>query len=252
MPIAETSYGFAKRLNFVASSIREVFPERAPTSIKILDVGCGTGNLLALPLSENGFNITGIDIHGPSIEYAREKAAAIPNLKFECIAVSDCIPQSFDVVIASEVLEHITDYQAFFLELLKAIRPGGLLLLTIPNGYGPFEWQNWVWRKLEPLKFVKILRARRRARRANAENFSFLNSDSIHVNFFSMRRILKLFQDSGMPTPKYEGRAFLNGRLASPVIDILRLSGLNSKLGSLLPSVIVSGWMFALRKPGAL
>jgi len=173
----------------------------------------------------------------------------IPNLKFKSIALSDCEPQSFDVVIASEVLEHITEYPRFFSELVQALRPGGLLIVTIPNGYGPFEWQNWVWRKIEPFDIIKKLRARRRARRIATDDYSFLNADSIHVNFFTMNRVMRLFQQAGMRVPEFKGRTFLNGRLASPIIDFLRLSSLNSKLGSLLPFFLISGWMFASRKP---
>lgn len=70
-----------------------------------------------------------------------------------------------DVIILSEVLEHQSNEQAS--DLLKLIvdklTPSGKLLLTVPNGYGWFEFEQWMWKKkgvdriFETLRIEKIL-----------------------------------------------------------------------------------------------
>lgn len=245
---SETSYGFIKRIEFVAGSIRNAFDGKPPEQIRILDVGCGTGNLMAGPLAQEGYQVDGIDLHEPTIEYARQHYSALPNLQFHRRLLEECRGAQYDVVIASEVLEHITDYEPFFNDLVGALSPTGLLVFTVPNGRGPFEWQNFIWRNVGQIGVVRQLREARRSRRRDFGSYSFLNADSIHVNFFTRRRLEALIQNSGLKLERYEGRTFLCGLFMSPVVEALGLTQLNSRLGSKLPSAVVSGWMFSARR----
>src|SRR5262249_16605180 len=54
----------------------------------------------------------------------------------------------FDAVVASEVLEHIGDPAAFLGLLGRCLRRNGLLILTVPNGYGPFEIDSHLYEAL--------------------------------------------------------------------------------------------------------
>jgi 2-polyprenyl-3-methyl-5-hydroxy-6-metoxy-1,4-benzoquinol methylase len=71
----EDLWGYAKRLRFVREAINAAFSKRAPGSLRLLDVGCGNGSQLALPLAiRNGFQLTGIDPDRRSIEHAKQLA----------------------------------------------------------------------------------------------------------------------------------------------------------------------------------
>src|SRR5829696_10007851 len=76
----ENLWGYVKRLGFVQHVIAESFSHRAADSLRVLDVGCGNGSELALPLARLGFEVTGIDIHAPSIEHARQLGVDVANL----------------------------------------------------------------------------------------------------------------------------------------------------------------------------
>src|SRR5882672_7607358 len=105
----EDLWGYAKRLRFVRETIRATFPKRAPHSLSLLDVGCGNGSQLALPLAmKDGFQLTGIDTDSRSIEHARRLVGQRANINFVCGSVDDlCNKRLFDIVILSEVLEHL-------------------------------------------------------------------------------------------------------------------------------------------------
>jgi 2-polyprenyl-3-methyl-5-hydroxy-6-metoxy-1,4-benzoquinol methylase len=108
----ENLWGYAKRLRFVRQTIASAFPRREPGSLRVLDVGCGNGSQLALPLARRGFRVAGVDTHAPSIEHARRDARDLLNARFVRGRVEDLDPELFDVVILSEVLEHVTDPSA--------------------------------------------------------------------------------------------------------------------------------------------
>ena len=79
--IPETLYGVNKRLRFIQDTLS------GWTDPTILDVGCGTGALLTLPLARRGWRITGLDIHAESIESGR--AARLEKARFVCGTLAD-------------------------------------------------------------------------------------------------------------------------------------------------------------------
>jgi SAM-dependent methyltransferase len=139
----ETVYGSRRRLEWV---LRHVTQKDV-----ILEVGCGTGYMLCRPLAKLGYRIHGIDLDAKSIEHGQEL------LRSEGLdaAILACQPFSAssirpDVVIVSEVLEHLHDAELVALlgEIRTRLGPAGRLLVTVPNGYGWFELEHFAWWKL--------------------------------------------------------------------------------------------------------
>jgi len=95
----------------------------------VLDVGCATGALLAF-LRGRGWRTTGAEI-SPSADYARERRG----LDVRRQSLEDCRlpPETFDLALASHLIEHLNDPAAFFREVWRVLRPGACLLLTTPN-----------------------------------------------------------------------------------------------------------------------
>jgi 2-polyprenyl-3-methyl-5-hydroxy-6-metoxy-1,4-benzoquinol methylase len=110
---------------FVADRLTTLFPNR---DARILDVGCGTGALLAR-LHTLGFkHLCGIDIDPPE---------ALPGITFvPCDLDNFNTPldaASVDLAVAVEVVEHVENIGGLLQELSRLLSPDGLILLTTPN-----------------------------------------------------------------------------------------------------------------------
>ncbi len=107
----------------------------APPPAKVLDLGCGTGNLAAA-LAERGYNVIGTDIAEGMIRQAR---MSFPSAKvdWQLLPVNWTrlpVPDgSLDAVVSSSVFEYLPDLRHAFSECARVVRPGGYLLLTVPN-----------------------------------------------------------------------------------------------------------------------
>jgi len=95
----------------------------------VVDVGCATGALLAF-LRDRGWRTTGVEI-SPSADYARQQRGL--DVRRQTLADCQFPPETFDVAVASHLIEHLNDPGAFFREARRVLRPGAYLLLTTPN-----------------------------------------------------------------------------------------------------------------------
>src|SRR5690242_8930171 len=132
--MAETSYGDDRRFAFLA----EIIARQRPT--RILDIGCGTGTGLTRPLAEAfpASRFIGTDADRESIAWAQRNQRDCANLAF-CLPEELAASEHFDLILASEVIEHVADPAGFLAAQRARLDDGGRLVLTLPNGYGPFE-----------------------------------------------------------------------------------------------------------------
>jgi 2-polyprenyl-6-hydroxyphenyl methylase/3-demethylubiquinone-9 3-methyltransferase len=102
---------------------------------KILDVGCG-GGLVCEPLARLGAAVTGIDADENAIRIAREHASGMGlAIDYRAQTAEDLLKkkQSFDAVLALEIVEHVTD-RDFFIETCASLcKPGGLVIFSTLN-----------------------------------------------------------------------------------------------------------------------
>lgn len=237
-------WGYVKRLRFVERVVAEVFPGRAAGDVRVLDVGCGNGSQLALPLARRGFQVTGVDVDGPSIEHANRLAAALPNASFLCQDVSELETEPFDVVILSEVLEHMEEPRELLAASVRRLAEGGVVVVTVPNGYGEFELDSRLFRLLRLQRVVDRLAKNNGEVMAATDNHA-----SGHVQFFTRRRLRRLFDECSLAVFR-EGAASL---LAGPLVGHTlarsqRFIEWNSRVTDRLPAALASGWYFALRR----
>ncbi|OAI47787.1 hypothetical protein AYO44_08800 [Planctomycetaceae bacterium SCGC AG-212-F19] len=245
----ETSVALASRLRFVANQLRDI------DARTVLDVGCGTGEQLTAWLAElcPDCQFHGIDSDEASIAYARSKFSTLANLTF---ATEMPRTGAYDAVIASEVLEHVANPCEFLASLRSQLRDGGLLIITTPNGYGCTEWMSLLETLLVVSGMWSVLQRIKRAVLGTPSDAHGRERDthavSPHVNFFSMRRLSRLYRAMRLEVVAYQGRMFLHHFLCTMLIDRSRsLAHLNAWLGARLPAWLVTDWMFALRATDA-
>jgi len=107
---------------------------------KALEVGFGSG--VYLPhLAALYDAVVAIDLQPAFIEHGASMARALPNLRVvaDDITHSKLDGDTFDLILCSEVIEHISDWQKAFAEMHRLLKPGGRLLLSTPQPYSPLE-----------------------------------------------------------------------------------------------------------------
>ncbi len=101
---------------------------------KILDFGCGSGDLIALFLKRGRPEITAIDISDETIRYVQQRFADYPNVTALTLAVQDMAfpPDSFDLAVGINILQHILDDPTFtraIEAILRVTKTGGHILV---------------------------------------------------------------------------------------------------------------------------
>lgn len=236
----ENIWGYAKRLTFVESLLRE----RGLRTV--LDIGCGNGSQLAIPLVEKGYSVTGIDPDLPSIHRGQSLNSRV---HFVHGLLHQLPVQKFDCVILSEVLEHLQEPEALLAQAVEYLSPSGVLIVTVPNGYGEFEFDR---RTFQALRLDVLFEgasnfARKLLGRNEPVEVASSEDESPHVQRFTLTRLRRIFEKHGLVPTTQRATSFVSGPLV--VYTIRRIPGfvaLNARLSDWLPMALSSGWMFAL------
>ena len=101
-----------------------------PSGSSALDVGCGVGILLARLNTERQCKVFGVDISHKAIEIAKQ--AGIPGLSCQ-LPILPLDSDFFDVVIATEVIEHLLDPKKTIDQMCRVLRGNGTMILSTPN-----------------------------------------------------------------------------------------------------------------------
>jgi SAM-dependent methyltransferase len=112
---------------------------------ELLDLGCASGEL-ARHLAASGYQVTGCDI-APAM--LREAAKADVRRAVRWVLLEPCwqaLPfaeGSLDAVVSASVLEYVPDPGAVLAECARVLRPGGVLICTVPDVTHPVRWLEW-------------------------------------------------------------------------------------------------------------
>ena len=111
----------------------------------LVDLGCGSGEL-ARHLAAAGYRVTGADI---ALQMLSQAAAADRRRAVRWVALAPGWRElpfpsaSQDAVVAASVLEYVPDPGAVLRECARILRPGGVMLCTVPDVAHPVRWLEW-------------------------------------------------------------------------------------------------------------
>lgn len=112
---------------------------------QLLDVGCGIGDWMVL-FRSRGFDVYGVDLNPKAVRIAVERGLNVRCMRAEELAKSG---ERFDVVVLSQLLEHVQDPVGVLLGLHSLLQPEGKLLIAVPNFNSRYrerfgrDWVNW-------------------------------------------------------------------------------------------------------------
>ncbi|MCK4266617.1 MAG: class I SAM-dependent methyltransferase [Thermoplasmata archaeon] len=115
--------------------------ERPLDECDVLDVGCAYG-ALTIPIAERVRYIKGFDISDKYIQEAIEvsEEQKLKNVEFEVLSVHDLNEKDrYDVVICSDVIEHVDRQEEVLRKIIDALKVGGVLYISTNNKYWPIE-----------------------------------------------------------------------------------------------------------------
>jgi 2-polyprenyl-6-hydroxyphenyl methylase/3-demethylubiquinone-9 3-methyltransferase len=128
------------RIDYILQAIGRFFSIKTGvkpslSGLRILDIGCG-GGLLAEPMARLGAEVTGIDVTAPAIIAARTHAESMQlAIDYQVITAEDLAASGakFDVIYASEVIEHVADRPLFIKAIAAMLAPNGVVVITTIN-----------------------------------------------------------------------------------------------------------------------
>ena len=134
--VEKNHWWFVAKRRYLAAMLARFTP--SATRPTILDIGCGTGAIMEF-VASLGYKVEGIDLTEEALRHCREKNLSVKLGRAEQIPYPD---NSFDIIIASDVLEHVLDDAAAVREVGRVLRPGGRFIATVPAHQALFSYHD--------------------------------------------------------------------------------------------------------------
>lgn len=132
------SFWFRNRNKLILKALAKNFPD----ATSLLDIGCGTGFVLAgIAAANPRLRLVGSDLHHEALNYAQTRLPGVVLLQMDA---GGNIPyvEEFDVICAFDVLEHIPRDSEALKQIHQALKRGGGLMITVPQ-------HPWLWSRAD-------------------------------------------------------------------------------------------------------
>jgi SAM-dependent methyltransferase len=120
----------------LATALRAAAPDSGP--LRVLEAGCGQKWLIRLPGVD--LHITGLDRDPDALRIRQEQQHDLDEVIVGDLRSVELPARSFDVAYCAFVLEHVRGAERVLDRLLAAVRPGGRLIILVPNGRSVYGW----------------------------------------------------------------------------------------------------------------
>jgi ubiquinone/menaquinone biosynthesis C-methylase UbiE len=202
---------------------------------RVVEVGCGLGGF-TMNIAKMGGNIVGLDVSANAVHTAGELAKRLKLQDKVDLVVGDAqfLPfkqQASDIVVCSETLEHVPDYEKAFGELSRITRKSGYLCVTVPNFLSTALFENVILLLIGQPSYVKanvcvekehvfhIFKLKKLLGKQNVQIITMRSVDFLHVPP-RVRKILKIDESLRCVSERLEA-------LFEDYISPLRLMGAN-------------------------
>ena len=186
---------------------------------RLLDVGCGDGAFTRI-LGSGFREIHGIDVQEPYLARFHESVKeddrfAVHQMSASALTFPD---DYFDTIVTIETLEHVPNLDGAAREMVRVLRPGAELLITVPNRWFPFENHgirigSWEWHGRIPLlPYLPCLHRRISIARV----FTVSHLDSL----FTTKGLERQAVDYAWPTFEHGGNRFQP--ILKPLFGLMR------------------------------
>lgn len=212
----------------------------ASTGKRILDAGCGDGSRYAAHLLK-----AGVDLHGTDISDRAVLKAISQGVNARVASLDARLPfddSEFDGAICLEVLEHLVDPAYAALELFRVLRPGGMLVASVPN---TASWRNRI-------EFALLGHFNPGGSPMTARYYPWRDP---HLRFFNMWSFAAMLAEAGFRIQRRGGldvqflssapllRAVMHWRILYPARVLVEM------LGRLWPSLLAGRCVLQATKP---
>lgn len=151
----------------------------------VLEIGCGTGAFGALVKQQRGCRYTGVELMSQAAELARARLDEVIVANIEQTSLP--FPQeNFDCLVCNDVLEHLFDPWAVLRMLTGYLRPGGYIVISLPNVRFSEVVKNLVVRKRWEYEEEGVL-------------------DRTHLRFFTESSVCTLLESAGLEVLQLRG-----------------------------------------------
>lgn len=134
--ITRTNIGYAAGYASRRQRTIEAVLAAAPPPARVLDLAAAQGNF-SIALAGLGYDVTWNDLRPDLVDYVRLKLPPGMNMTFvpgNIFELGDAHAGTYDVVMALEVIEHVAHPDEFVMKLSTLLKPGGVIVLSTPNG----------------------------------------------------------------------------------------------------------------------
>jgi len=214
----------SKVKHYCGSSIALFVGKYFKPNQKILDIGCGVGNLGEFLKKKFNSVIYGIDISKTAINEAKKKLDFVKRLDIEK-EDPNFKPCFFDVIVMTDVLEHLVNPKEILLKYKKYLKDNGYFVLVVPN-----------------IASIKI------RLHLLSGKFDYANSgilDSSHLRFFTKKSIAKMIHNSNLNIILWD---YIPDYFLQSVIGIRLVMFFNNLITKIRPTMFAKQFIIICKK----
>lgn len=160
LAVEDRHFWFRARNLIIAALVGDPI-ESLPNGFRILEVGCGSGNVLRVlkRAAAGRGSVEGLEVSGPASEAARKRTGlTVTNGHLADLPTTE----SYDIIAAFDVLEHISDEAGVLQQMRSRLTTGGRVVLTVPAHpklWSSFDEASEHMRRYTPASLTKALRS---------------------------------------------------------------------------------------------